>query len=95
MTSNTNHVWKITALIATLVTPATIPLYHAWHQALPPGSRGEGASPAAAFVGSEACRDCHRPEYDKWADSHHRWAMEPASERRCWGISMMPFRIFR
>ena len=80
MTSDTNHAWKIAAVIATLVILATIPLYHVWHQALPPGRRVEGA-PSAAFVGSEACRDCHRPEYDKWADSHHRWAMETATPK--------------
>ncbi|MBC2743841.1 MAG: hypothetical protein HGJ93_12540, partial [Desulfosarcina sp.] len=36
--------------------------------------------PAAAFVGSEACRDCHQSEYDKWKGSHHQLAMAVASD---------------
>ena len=32
---------------------------------------------AAAFVGSESCRDCHERFYRLWAPSHHGLAMQP------------------
>lgn len=28
----------------------------------------------SAYAGSESCRDCHRPEYDLWKQSHHALA---------------------
>jgi predicted CXXCH cytochrome family protein len=31
----------------------------------------------AAYAGSASCRDCHRPEYDLWAQSHHGLAERP------------------
>jgi hypothetical protein len=31
------------------------------------------------FVGSEACVECHREEYQRWQGSHHDLAMEPAT----------------
>jgi tetratricopeptide (TPR) repeat protein len=79
MTSDTNHPWKIAGVLATLVIVMTIPLYYARHRAPTPGRGAGDSQPASRFVGSEACRDCHRPEYDKWAVSHHRWAMETAT----------------
>ena len=36
--------------------------------------------PAAAFVGSEACADCHAQEYADWRESHHDLAMQVASD---------------
>ncbi|MDD3311373.1 tetratricopeptide repeat protein [Pseudodesulfovibrio sp.] len=42
-------------------------------------------APAAGFVGSEACRDCHRTAYDKWRGSHHDLAMDEANERSVLG----------
>jgi predicted CXXCH cytochrome family protein len=70
----------MTGIIATLMIVLSIPIYHLRH---PTGmsNEAEGESPPAEFVGSEACRDCHRPQYDKWADSHHRWAMETATAK--------------
>jgi predicted CXXCH cytochrome family protein len=51
-----------------------------------PGSTA-GPAPAAGigatapdFVGSQACSDCHAPEYAAWQGSQHRLAMQPASE---------------
>jgi len=71
--------WKITGIIATLVIIFSIPLY-----AIQERSRRSTAHtnrpPPATFVGSEACRDCHRNEYDKWSGSHHQLAMALASE---------------
>lgn len=34
---------------------------------------------APAFVGSAACRDCHKAAYEKWEGSYHAKAMAPAS----------------
>ena len=31
------------------------------------------------FVGAAECKDCHRPEWDKWQQSHHEKAMDTAS----------------
>ena len=38
----------------------------------------------AAYAGSESCRDCHRADYDLWAQSHHALAerlLQPASDQ--------------
>lgn len=34
-----------------------------------------------AFVGSEACRECHPKVFEKWAGSYHADAMAPATEK--------------
>ncbi|HSO19429.1 MAG TPA: multiheme c-type cytochrome, partial [Desulfosarcina sp.] len=81
MAKDPNIRWTITGIIATLVIVVIIPVYHFRQQASPPSPTGDSQGAAAAFVGSEACRDCHKAEYDKWSDSHHRWAMAPADER--------------
>ncbi|MGD9309946.1 MAG: multiheme c-type cytochrome, partial [Desulfosarcina sp.] len=85
MPTDTNTPWKITGLVATLVIVVTIPLAHWRHQHATSPATGTAAAPTSAFVGSQACRDCHKPEYDKWADSHHRWAMETANEKTVLG----------
>lgn len=69
--------WQLVALVALAVIVATIPLSLL--------RRDRGASPAPsdappAFVGSEACRDCHRSQYEDWRGSDHDLAMDPASE---------------
>jgi predicted CXXCH cytochrome family protein len=45
---------------------------------LPEGIRASPARPAA-FVGSEACADCHRAETALWRESQHRHAMQHAT----------------
>lgn len=38
----------------------------------------------AAYAGSESCRDCHRDDYNLWAQSHHALAerlLQPATDR--------------
>ena len=75
--------WKITGIIASFVIVALIPLYVMRTNDLK--DRALVASADAAFVGSEECRDCHRPEYDKWRTSHHRMAMAVASEETVLG----------
>ncbi len=72
--------WKLTGLIATIVILLSMPLYWFGGQRRAASSPASEGAPAAAFVGSEACRDCHRNEYDKWQGSHHRWAMAEATD---------------
>lgn len=43
----------------------------------------DGTSPIkheAAFVGSQACKSCHKESYDKWHGSHHQLSMALASK---------------
>jgi tetratricopeptide (TPR) repeat protein len=75
-----NTPWKLTALVALVVIVLTIPVYYFRQQAEMAKGVDDDSRPSASFVGSEACRDCHRAEYDKWIDSHHRWAMAAANE---------------
>jgi len=85
MPKHPNTVWKITGIIATLMIVLILPIYHLKNRPSRPIPAGEDHEQAAQFVGSEACRDCHKTEYDKWSDSHHRWAMAPANERTVLG----------
>ncbi len=71
--------WKITGIIATLVIIFSIPLYTIRERSRQ-STTHTNRQPPATFVGSEACRDCHRNEYDKWSGSHHQLAMAVASE---------------
>lgn len=77
--------WTITGIVATLVIVLTIPLYHFRQQTLLPASTSADDRAIAGFVGSEACRDCHKTETDKWSDSHHRRAMAKATEQTVLG----------
>ena len=55
------------------------------------------AAPAAParFVGSQACAPCHAAEQAAWSASHHRHAMEPASETSVRGdFADATFRYF-
>ena len=71
--------WFITGIIATLLIMVMIPFYYVreTHTRL---SAAAMSGPVATFTGSDKCRECHQPEYDKWKDSHHYHAMEPANE---------------
>jgi Tfp pilus assembly protein PilF len=69
--------WKITGLIATIIIILSIPAYLLKERyfAHPPAPR-----PAATFVGSKKCMDCHKAEYDRWQNSLHDRAMEVADD---------------
>jgi hypothetical protein len=69
--------WNRVGLAATVVILLTIPLAYVkvW-VAGPPSVREE----RAAFVGREACRECHKTAYEKWQDSYHNLAMQEATE---------------
>jgi len=68
--------WEIAGLVALAVIVLAIPL--SLLRRLPTA----GATPedTPGFVGTEACRDCHRTEYDGWLGSDHDLAMAEASE---------------
>ena len=69
--------WKIAGLIATLVIILSIPAYMLKERYSP---RLLASRPAATFVGSKKCMDCHKAEYDKWQNSHHQRAMDVAND---------------
>ncbi|BBO78079.1 hypothetical protein DSCW_54960 [Desulfosarcina widdelii] len=85
MSKDPNTAWKIAGIIATLVIVLILPIYHLKNQPSSPIRKGEDHGQIARFVGSEACRDCHKTEYDKWSGSHHRWAMALADEHSVLG----------
>ncbi len=54
-----------------------------WHQ-MPAGvyavgSAGDAPTPAARYVGAQACAACHQSEYQAWQGSHHALAMQHAT----------------
>jgi len=77
--------WKITGVVATAVIVLSVPFYLLKHKYISPGSDGVQPKPAAIFVGTRKCMDCHQREYDKWRDSHHDHAMEVADENTVLG----------
>ena len=76
--------WKRIGIVATLIIVLSIPFYVVQERARRFAVKGT-MPPAAAFVGSDACRDCHRNEYDKWKGSHHQLAMAVASDETVLG----------
>jgi predicted CXXCH cytochrome family protein len=47
--------------------------------------RGGAGEPAATFVGSETCAGCHRAQAELWRSSHHKLAMQHATEQSVLG----------
>jgi len=70
--------WELAGLIALAVIVVALPAYY--FTRVINTSLTVVSQPEASFVGSVACRDCHKPEYDKWLGSHHDLAMDVASE---------------
>jgi Tfp pilus assembly protein PilF len=70
--------WKITGILATLVIVLALPIY-ALKERLGPSVGHLQEEAVSAFVGSASCRDCHKPQYDRWQDSHHDQAMAVAT----------------
>jgi predicted CXXCH cytochrome family protein len=48
--------------------------------ATPPDAATVAPASAATYVGAAACADCHPQETKAWSTSHHRLAMQPATE---------------
>ncbi len=46
---------------------------------------GPGPAPAKGYVGAETCRECHTAEFDAWARSRHRLAMQVADAKSVLG----------
>src|SRR5262249_48036730 len=42
-------------------------------------------APASSYVGSEACRRCHEPEYETWRQNLHVQMTKPIAEARVEG----------
>ncbi len=51
----------------------------------PQGGLIEGLSASATYVGSEACAGCHQAEAQLWRTSHHKQAMDHATEKTVLG----------
>ncbi len=79
MNSNALIIWKIVGLISTLVIILSIPLYLLMENQRFEGGGDFQLKTQATFVGSNQCLSCHKQEYDKWQQSHHRMAMAEAS----------------
>ncbi|MGA6925660.1 MAG: tetratricopeptide repeat protein [Desulfosarcina sp.] len=93
MSTTTTH-WTIAGIAATLIIMLSIPFY-AIHEKSRRSSAEAVKPPAARFVGSESCRDCHRTQYDEWKGSHHQLAMARASDETVLGdFSDTEFRWF-
>ena len=76
--------WKRIGICATLMILFLIPFYVFQDKKRKEEYRSTSPS-TASFVGSEACRDCHRNEFEKWKGSHHQLAMGEASEKTVLG----------
>ena len=77
--------WKTTGIIATLAIIFTFPLYVAVEKRQKAVQATLTQTAVPAFVGSDKCRDCHKPEFDKWKGSHHERAMDTATEETVLG----------
>jgi len=78
------NLWKNVGLIATVLIVLSTPVYLVKERHRSAPSAGL-ASVTAAFVGSTKCQSCHKPEYDKWQASHHRYAMALATQETVLG----------
>ncbi len=76
--------WKITGFIATVLIVLSVPLHLLKTVYLTPVTDSQSVA-QYNFAGSLKCAECHRPEYDKWLDSHHDHAMEIAGEKTVLG----------
>jgi Tfp pilus assembly protein PilF len=77
--------WKITGIMATIAIILSCPVYLVKKSNTSFQTQTRPSASNYTFVGSGSCKDCHKKEYDKWADSHHRWAMAEASENTVLG----------
>lgn len=86
--------WKIIGFVATVLIVLSIPLYVLKTTFITSRKDGTSRGPAAAFVGSRKCMECHKKEYDKWLGSHHDHAMDVANEQTVLGdFNNAEFRI--
>lgn len=76
--------WKKVGVAATLVIATSLPL-HLLKEKFSQKRPGEGEMPAAAYVGSAGCIECHREAFGKWQGSHHDLAMDFATDKTVLG----------
>jgi Tfp pilus assembly protein PilF len=77
--------WKITGFVATIVIVLSVPAYVMRSEYLREQATRVPGTPESVFLGSDACKDCHKQEYDKWNGSHHLMAMAEATEETVLG----------
>jgi tetratricopeptide (TPR) repeat protein len=80
--SGTMNYWKQTGFVATVVIVLSFPVYFA-HEAYKAAKVAEKTGPY--FVGSYSCIECHKKEYDLWLGSHHKMAMDSATDKSVLG----------
>jgi Tfp pilus assembly protein PilF len=73
--------WKIAGIAATLIIILMPPVYFLRHADRPLVDR----KIETAFIGAKRCATCHRPEYEKWRNSHHDLAMDVATDKTVLG----------
>ncbi|WP_296520616.1 tetratricopeptide repeat protein [Rhodoplanes sp.] len=76
------RLWVGAAIGAVIIVAAG--LGAAWHLQ-GNSTRQASARPAASFVGSEACAECHTSETALWRASQHKHAMDHATEKTVLG----------
>ena len=77
--------WKLIAIIATALIVLSIPAYLFKQRIENQTTAGQEVMRGAQFVGSEACKSCHKAAYDNWKGSHHDLAMDVASDESVLG----------
>jgi tetratricopeptide (TPR) repeat protein len=77
--------WNLTGFIATLVIVLSFPIYYLKVERSRTTEYVAVGEPAATFVGSKKCKDCHQKTYDQWQNSHHDRAMDVANEHTVLG----------
>ena len=79
-------IWKIIGIVAAAVAILCPPAYLLKQNRMHLDLQGQVANKQEIrFVGSEKCKDCHKPEYERWKGSHHDLAMDVASEETVLG----------
>jgi tetratricopeptide (TPR) repeat protein len=83
--TNTTRYWKAAGIIATAIIVVLVPLSGVLEKYRARTGLYSGPVAQSMFVGSAKCKDCHKPEYDKWKGSHHERAMDHANAQTVLG----------
>jgi tetratricopeptide (TPR) repeat protein len=79
MNDDALHRWKLVGIVASAVIVLTVPIY-ALRESRARSVREPNAVAPAAFVGRDACIDCHEEAYKAWLGSDHDNAMAVAND---------------
>jgi tetratricopeptide (TPR) repeat protein len=77
--------WKLIAIVATALIVLSIPAYLFKQRVVIPTTANQETSTTVEFVGSDACKSCHKTTYDNWRGSHHDLAMDVANDETVLG----------